>query len=154
MVRQQLEYGNAIWGPCYVGDMRLVEGVQRRATKLVPELYDLPYEERLEYLKLPSMEYSRLRGDMIQCFKIMNGLVRLNANQLFTPVSGANTRGHHQRVLRQRAHTSARAKSFSQRTIKNWNSLPITVINAPSVDAFKARLDDEWKDKMYKSSVT
>ena len=44
MVRPHLEYGNAIWGPCYMGDMKLVEGVQRRATKLIPQLY----EERLK----------------------------------------------------------------------------------------------------------
>ena len=153
MVRQPLEYGNAIWGPCYVGDMKLVEGVQRRATKLIPHLYELPYEDRLKFLKLPSMEYRRLRGDMIQCFKIMNGLVRLDKSQLFVPVTGASTRGHHQRILRQRAHTSARAKTFSQRTIRNWNSLPSNVISAPSVDAFKTQLDDAWEDRMYKSSV-
>ena len=153
MVRPHLEYGNAIWGPCYVGDLRLVEGVQRRATKLIPRLHNLPYEERLSELKLPSMEYRRKRGDMIQCFKIMNGLVRLDVEKIFTPIPSAGTRGHHQRVLRQRAHTSVRAKSFSQRTIRSWNSLPKHVIEAPTVNTFKNRLDTVWKDKWYKTSV-
>ena len=153
MVRPHLEYGNAIWGPCYVGDLRLVEGVQRRATKLIPRLHNLPYEERLSELKLPSMEYRRKRGDMIQCFKIMNGLVRLDVEKIFTPIPSAGTRGHHQRVLRQRAHTSVRAKSFSQRTIRSWNSLPKHVIEAPTVNTFKNRLDTAWKDKWYKTSV-
>ena len=154
MVRHHLEYGNVIWGPCYTGDMKLVEGVQRRATKLIPELYDMPYEHRLRELKLPSMEYRRKRGDMIQCFKVMNGLVRLDANELFTPIPTGKTRGHDQGVLLHRASKSVRAKSFSQRTIRSWNSLPKTVIDAPSVNVFKNRLDNAWKDKWYKSAVT
>ena len=97
MVRPHLEYGNAIWGPCYIGDLKLVEGVQRRATKLVPHLYEKPYEERLKELKLPCMEYRRRRGDMIQYYKIMNGLVRLEVSDLFTPSTSVNTRGHHQK---------------------------------------------------------
>ena len=153
MVRPHLEYGNAIWGPCYIGDLKLVEGVQRRATKLIPNLYDKPYQERLRELRLPSMEYRRKRGDMIQCYKIMNGLVRLDLNDLFTPITTVNTRGHHQRVRRQRAHKAARAKSFSQRTIKSWNSLPKSVIDAPSVDAFKNRLDKAWEENWYKTEA-
>ena len=46
MVRPHLEYGNTIWGPFYKGDIKLVESVQRRATKIIPELRDKPYEER------------------------------------------------------------------------------------------------------------
>ena len=153
MVRPHLEYGNAIWGPCYMGDAKLVEGVQRRATKLIPRLRDLPYEERLKALCLPSMEYRRRRGDMIQMYKIINGLVRLEANKLFTPIPNSSTRGHKQRVLRQRSLKSARAKSFSQRVISNWSSLPSTVIESPSVNTFKNRIDDAWKEKMYKSSA-
>ena len=153
MVRPHLEYGNAIWGPCYMGDLKLVEGVQRRATKLIPNLHDLPYEERLEALQLPSMEYRRKRGDMIQMFKIMNGLVRMKVSELFNPIPSSTTRGHKQRVLRQRALKAARAKSFSQRTIQMWNCLPSNVIEAPSVDTFKKRIDESWQAKMYKSSA-
>ena len=39
MVRPILEYGNVIWGPHYVLDQRKLEGVQRRATKLVLYYY-------------------------------------------------------------------------------------------------------------------
>ena len=153
MVRPHLEYGNAIWGPCYVGDLKSVEGVQRRATKMVSEIRELSYEDRLRTLKLPSMEYRRKRGDMIQCFKVMNGLVRIKAEELFTPIPSNNTRGHGQRVLRTKAHKATRMKSFSQRTIKSWNSLPSEVINSPSVNVFKNRLDEAWESKIYKTSV-
>ena len=158
MVRHYLEYGNAIWGPCYMGpcymgDLKLVEGVQRRATKLISELYNMPYEDRLRKLNLTSMEYRRMRGDMIQCFKIMNGLVPLTATELFAPIPAGSIRGHNERVLRQRAHKSVRAKSFSQRTISSWNTLQKEVIEAPSVNTFKNRLDTAWEEKWYKTSA-
>ena len=153
MVRPHMEYGNAIWGPCYMGDLKLVEGVQRRATKIVSGLHDMPYEDRLKELALPSMEYRRKRGDMIQCYKIMKGLVRMEKKELFTMIPSNNTRGHNQRLLRQQTKKAARAISFSQRTIRNWNSLPQTVIDAPSVDAFKNRLDEAWKDRIYTTAA-
>ena len=114
-----------------MGDLKLVEGVQRRATKIVSGLHDMPYEDRLKELALPSMEYRRKRGDMIQCYKIMKGLVRMEKKELFTMIPSNNTRGHNQRLLRQQTKKAARAISFSQRTIRNWNSLPQTVIDAP-----------------------
>jgi hypothetical protein len=44
----------------------MIENIQRRATKLIPGLSDLSYENRLRRLKLPSLSYRRSRGDMIE----------------------------------------------------------------------------------------
>ncbi len=60
-VRPHLEYGNAIWHPRYIAYMKKVEEVQCRATKVIPELRDKPYQERLQSLNLYSMEYRRKR---------------------------------------------------------------------------------------------
>ena len=57
MVRPHLEYGNVIWGPIYLVDLKQIEGVQRRATKLITALKDLPYEERQTTLNIPSIEH-------------------------------------------------------------------------------------------------
>ena len=54
MVRPHLEYGNAMWGPVYIGDVHKVEKIQRRATKMISSIKNLPYEQRLRTLKLPS----------------------------------------------------------------------------------------------------
>jgi hypothetical protein len=51
----------------------MIENIQRRATKLIPGLSDLSYEDRLRRLKLPSLSYRRSRGDMIEVYKIMSG---------------------------------------------------------------------------------
>ncbi len=66
MLHPHMEYGNLIWGLPYKLDQQAVERVQRRTTKLVPELKDLPYEERLRQLHLPSLYYHRRRGNKIE----------------------------------------------------------------------------------------
>ena len=141
MVRPHLEYGNAIWGPFYQGDIKTIESIQRRATKLIASLKDKSYEEHIETLKIPSLAYRRRRGDMIWMYKIINGLVRIDSTKLFIPVNLAHTRGHSQRVYKSHAVKVARKNSFSQRTINYWNSLPNYVVEAPSLNSFKNRLD-------------
>ena len=69
LIRPILEYGNLIWGPHYVADQQAIEGAQRRATKLISSISHCPYPERLRILNLPSLNYRRLRGDMIFCIK-------------------------------------------------------------------------------------
>ena len=54
-------------------DLYMLEKIQRRATKLIPELKDLTYEERLKECGLSTLETRRLRGDQIEVFKILNG---------------------------------------------------------------------------------
>ena len=49
-----------------------MEKVQKRATKLIISLKHLPYMERLKQLKLPILKYRRLRGDMMEVFKLVH----------------------------------------------------------------------------------
>ena len=82
-------------------DKRKGESVQRRATKLIPELKDKTYEERLRYLKIPSLVYRRKRGDMIWMYKIMDGLGRLETTKLFvTSRMSAQTRSRAKTVFK------------------------------------------------------
>ena len=65
LVRPHLEYGNIIWAPYYKKDIKVLDNIQRRGSKMVPELKDLGYEERLKRLSLPSLVYQRFHEDMI-----------------------------------------------------------------------------------------
>ena len=98
LVRPHLEYGNEIWGPFNKADQLLVERVQRRATRLLPELRSLDYEERLRKLQLPSLQYRRRRGDMIIVYKLMHGLMGVPKEVFFKEPTVRRTRGHRYKV--------------------------------------------------------
>ena len=82
LVRPHLEYSNAVWSPRYIKDKKLMERVQRRATKLIPDLKELPYETRLKKLQLPSLYYRRARGDMIEVYKYMYNIYDVDTSRL------------------------------------------------------------------------
>ena len=73
LVRPHLEYCISIWYLLLKKDEELIENVLRRATKLIKGLYDKPYKVRLAAIKVPSMRYHRMWGDMILVYKILCG---------------------------------------------------------------------------------
>ena len=66
LVRSHLEYAQTVWSPYKVKSVEALEGVQRRATKILPGFHNLTYKERLQRLKLPTLVYRRARGDIIE----------------------------------------------------------------------------------------
>ena len=74
LVHLHLEYVSEICNPHLIGDIQVLEKVQKHATKLVPDLRQLTYSDRLVALNLPSLLYRRRRMDMITVFKIVHGL--------------------------------------------------------------------------------
>ena len=73
IVRPHLEYGAPIWNPHSKRLVDLIENVQRRASKMIPGLSHLTYQQRLEALQLPTLQYRRYRGDMIEMVKLSHG---------------------------------------------------------------------------------
>ena len=69
-----MEYAHSLWNPRVTTLVSDLEGIQKRATKLAMGCNHLSYKERLKYLTLPTLKYRRIRGDMIEVFKIVNGL--------------------------------------------------------------------------------
>ena len=86
LVRPYLEYANVVWGggAHFKGDIKLVEKVQRRATKLAQKYKTMPYEDRLRALELPSLVPRRRRGYMIFTYNLMNGKTNIDSNIFFT----------------------------------------------------------------------
>ena len=149
MVRPHLEYGNTIWSPFSQGDMKSVESVQRRATKIINGLRNKSYEEQLTLLKLPSLRYRRRRCDMIWMYKIMNRLIRIDVGKLFIPAKVPHIRGYSQMIFKKHAVKAAQRNSFSQRTVNDWNSLPNIVVESPTFVTFKVRLANYWQNIHY-----
>ena len=149
-VRPHLEYGNLLWHPRYKKDSITVENVQRRATKRIPELKDLSYGERLAKLDLPSLQYRRDRGDMIQVYKIFTGRDRLNPDDFFEMSRSQGTRGHLMKVQKHHSSTLLKRNVFSRRVVDLWNSLPDDVVKAETMNQFKNRIDKTWRGDRFK----
>ena len=148
LVRPHLEYANTVWYPRFKKDVEHIEKVQRRATKLVCSIRDLPYQKRLQVLKLPSLVYRRYRGDMIEVYKFIHGIYTTGHNLLPRAPKSA-LRGHEYKLMKRHCHSQLRANFFSFRVVNLWNRLPCDVIAAPSVNAFKCRFDKHWTNYHY-----
>ena len=117
------------------------EKIQRRATKLIPGLRDLRYEERLKECVLTTLETRRLRGDQIEVFKILSGNENIDSN-IFLEIKESNiTRGHNYTLVKKQSRLNVRKYSFSQRTINVWNTLSTDCVHASSVNVFKNKID-------------
>ena len=84
-------------------------------------------------------------------FKIMNGLVRMDKEKLFSPTKTPRTRGHPQRVFKEHAVKLIRSRSFSERIVNDWNNLPADLVEATSLNIFKNRLDELWRHIWYET---
>ena len=142
IVRPHLEYCIQAWKPYRKKDIDKLERIQRRATKIIPELRDLSYESHLLQCGLTALETRRLRGDQIEVFKIVNGYEDVDKKNMFFKLKeGSRTRGHKAALVKEQWRLDMRKYSFSQRVINEWNKMPNDCVNASSDNMFKNRID-------------
>ena len=119
-----------------------IEQVQRRFTKRVAGLFNLPYSSRLHFLNLPSMWWRFTRGSLITTYKILrHNFGGPSTQSLFRLAQYTATRGHPWKLDRQHLHLERTKNFFFNRIIPIWNSLPQDVISSPTVNLFKNKLD-------------
>ena len=61
-----------VWNPHLQGDIDKIERVQRRVTRIPFGFAILQYEERLKRFNLTTLKDRRLRGDLIEMYKVMS----------------------------------------------------------------------------------
>jgi len=99
MVRLHVEYCSSAWSPLYKKDKELIEKIQQRFTesfqhrftKMIQNMDGKSYEDRLRYLSLWTLEERRNRQDLIELFKIFEGLSCVRIDELF--MLDKNTKG-------------------------------------------------------------
>ena len=142
LIRPLLEYCVQVWSPHKRKYIKLIEGVQRRATRLVPELRELTYEERLKKLKLTTLEERRVRGDMIETYKIVTGKEKVDHNKFFRLLPDREgPRARDKSLFKRFAKKDVRRCTFTMRVTNGWNCLTNEIVNARKTSEFKARLD-------------
>ena len=112
IVRPYLEYCIQIWRPHRKKDIQTLERIQRRATKMIPELRDLSYAERLKECGLTTLETRRLRRDQIEVFKIMNAYEDIHRNMFFSLKKDSRTTGHEVTLVKDQCRLHIRKYSL------------------------------------------
>ena len=145
LVRPHLEVSNSAWVPYKKQDIELIEAVQRRATRQIHGYSQMQYEERLRLLGLPTLTFRRLRGDMIETYKILPGVYDKEVGPKL-PKGTSATRGHSKKIFKRGSRLNIRKYFFTIRVATNWNGLPEEIINAKNTQAFKNALDKHWRN--------
>ena len=144
-----MEYCVQAWNPYLVKDIKCLEKVQKRATSLVSNIRRYSYEERLRILDLYSLEKRRERGDLIETFKILKGLEKVDKEKWFTLSDNVHLRGHGLKLEKPRARLNIRKNFFSHRIVDAWNRLPPGIVEQETVQSFKIELDKFWRVNGY-----
>jgi ribonucleases P/MRP protein subunit RPP40 len=150
LVRPRLEFCVQAWSPYLKKDIDVIERVQRRATKLIEGYGKLSYADRLYRTKLIPLEKRRVRGDLIQVFKMIKGFDKIDYRSYFEISQDKRTRGHSLKLIKRRCNGELRKHFFTQRVVDSWNGLPQIVVDADTINTFKNRLDEF--DKYWKSA--
>ena len=129
-VRPHLEYSHSVWSPHLLKHINIIENVQKRATKLVDSLHNYSYNERSISISIPTIK-------SLSSFRPRN----LTSRNTLQPKDG--TRG---------GGGGGQSNSFYYRIANTWNNLPKYVVAAPSINIFKNKLDDHWKELLIKSN--
>ena len=149
-IRPLLEYSSCVWNTGYIGDLRMLESVQRKWTKHIDGLGELPYSERLQVLGLYSVQGRLLRADIIKYWKIFHNESSIIPDQIFNLAPPYITRGHRFKILHSFSSLEARRRFFSIRCVGLWNSIPDEIVSLNSVHAFKSALHTFLGHLLYK----
>ena len=110
------------------------------------------YEEKLKDAGLQLLQERRQRGDMIETYKVLRGIEKVEIENWFERVkpqrrTRQNTEMREEGEVRkdvlkeQKSRTGEKRNYFQSRVITQWNGLPAAVQQAPSLNAFKSRYD-------------
>ena len=133
--RPHLEF----WSPLHKKDMELLEQVWRRSMKMIKALEHLSYKDRLRELGLFSLEKRRLQGHLIVACWYVKEAYKKAGEILF--IRACSDRGNGFRLEEGRFRLDMGKKFFTLKVVRCWNRLPGEILDVPSLEAFKARLD-------------
>ena len=152
-IRPVIEYCSSVWNTGYLGDIRLLESLQRRWTREIAGCSHLRYEDRLARLDLFSVSGRLLRADLIKIWKVFHCRIDVGLPSLLARSTNHVTRGHRFKLVVRRANTDVLRRSWSFRCVNAWNSLPAVVVECGSIATFKRLLTLELGERLFKPFI-
>ncbi|XP_055554008.1 uncharacterized protein LOC129734474 [Falco cherrug] len=137
LVRPHLEFCVQFWAPQFKKDVKVLECIQRRATKLVKRLEGTSYEEQLR-----TLEKRRLRGNLIVPYSFLRRGSEEGGADLFSLGSSVSMHGNGSKLCQGRFSLDFRKHFFAESVVKHWNRLPREVVDALCLSVFKRHLDN------------
>jgi hypothetical protein len=145
LVRPILEYAVPMWSPYLVKDVKALESVQRRASRMAlnQKRGEMPYDSRCEILKLDTLQKRREYSSLIECYKTVYGLNGISFDEVFEFRHIRKTRCNHKYTLYSKlSRVNCFQHSFFVRIINLWNGLSAPVAEADRLSLFKSRLKE------------
>ena len=137
-IRPLLEYNCIVWSPTLKKHINAIEKIQRKFTKRIPSLSNMPYLDRLKTINLDSLELRRLRFDLIYYYKILHDLTPHDKNDFFSfHLPPTSLRSATPLLIRPTRASSVLYSSFQYRSIKVWNYIPDDIKTCNSLPKFK-----------------
>ena len=143
LVRPHLEYAQQFWSPTLKKDINKLNKVQERAIKVIPTYKNLGYKDKLKKLDLFTLEKRRLRGDLIEMYKIITQSSELDFDKYFKYCQ-SGLRGNGLK-LENCSVKSVYNRFFFSRVVKPWNALKQETVSCDSLVKFKKCLDNELR---------
>ena len=134
--------GREGWAPQFQKEIDKLERVQRRATRMVEGLESRPCEERSRELGMCSLVKRRARGDRIAVYNYIKGRHVEEGGSLFTEPLEIRTKSSGFKLWERRFHLNSRKHFLTVRGVRRWNLLPRRVVESPSLEVFRRRLDE------------
>ncbi len=129
MIRSKLEYASVVWSTYRKKEVRKLERVQRITTKLVPEISNMTYEERLREMKLATLEQGKERVDMITLYKLVNKIDLIDKDDLL-PARSEGLRSHGKKLRKENCLRYLKKYNLPQRSVIMRNKLREGIVEA------------------------
>lgn len=141
-VRPHVEFASPAWSPWLEQDKSILEKVQNKAVNLVAGLTGNSYEEKCKELGLETLEQRRVKQDILQAYKILKGVDKVDPDKIFNltgPVHGRQTcfTADPNNILEDRSRLEIRKHSYAVRVASHWNKLEPDTKNSRSVNVLK-----------------
>ena len=144
LARPHLEHAVRFWSPNLSRDIDKIETIQRRATKMISEIRNHSYHQRIQDLDLNSLVQRRLRGQLIEVFKYLNRFTC--ARKLFDYDLNDRTRNNGAKLIVKHFNTSVAQHFYLIKITTTWNALPSEVVSSRTVNSFKNSLAKHWAE--------